>query len=110
YNTADNADNILDVITTAPGANSRAGSVSIIFGGANLLVVPTRDVSLGQDNLRIVGQTGTNNDLSGKTLRIRQTLTSSDIATTPFLQQLMVSINGNPAVVNDDTAAQFAVG
>jgi hypothetical protein len=110
YNTADNADNILDVITTAPGANSRAGSVSIIFGGANLLVVPTRDVSLGQDNLRIVGQTGTNNDLSGKTLRIRQTLTSSDIATTPFLQQLMVSINGNPAVVNDDTAAQFGVG
>src|SRR5262249_42229264 len=110
YNTADNTDNILDVITGAPGANARAGSVSIIFGGANLLLVPTRDVFLGQDNLRIIGQAGTNNDLSGKTLRLRQTLTTSDPAVTPFLQQLMVSINGNPAVVNDDTAANFGAG
>ena len=110
YNNSDNTDNILDVIAAAPGANSRAGSVSIVFGGANLLVVPTRDVFLGQDNLRIIGQAGTNNDLSGKQLRIRQTLTTSDAAVTPFLQQLIVSINGNPPVVNDDTAAQFGVG
>src|SRR5215813_3761515 len=110
YNNSDNTDNILDVIAAAPGANSRAGSVSIVFGGANLLVVPTRDVFLGQDNLRIIGQAGTNYDLSRKQLRIRQTLTTSDAAVTPFLQQLIVSINGNPPVVNDDTAAQFGVG
>src|SRR4029077_6757151 len=31
-------------------------------------------------------------------------------ALTPFLQQLMVSINGNAPVVNDDTQANFGVG
>src|SRR6185503_12389382 len=45
-----------------------------------------------------------------KTLRIRQTLTTTDQSVTPFLQQLLVSINGNPAVVTDDTQAQFATG
>ena len=110
YNTPENSDNIPDLIAAAPGANGRAGIVAIVFGGTNLLLVPTRDLLLDQDNLRIVGQSGINNDLSGKTLTIRQTLTSNDPAITPFLQQLLVSINGNPAVVNDDTQAQFGVG
>lgn len=110
YNTVENPDNIPDFIAGAPGANGRAGLVAIVFGGSNLLLVPTRDVLLGQDNLRIVGASGVNNDLSGKTLRIRQTLTSSDQAVTPFLQQLTASINGAAPVVNDDTSAQFAVG
>jgi hypothetical protein len=110
YNTAENSDNILDLIAGAPGANGKTGSVSIVFGGSNLLLVPARDVLLGQDNLRIVGQSGANNDLSGKTLTIRQTLTTGDQAVTPFLQQLTASINGAPPVVNDDTSLQFAVG
>ena len=110
YNNADNTDNIPDVIAAAPGALGRSGNVSIVFGGSNLLLVPTRDVLLGQDNLRIIGQSGATNDLSGKTLRIRQTLTTGDAAVTPFLQQLTASINGSPPFVNDDTSAQFAVG
>ena len=110
YNTSENSDSIPDLIAGAPGANGRAGLVSIAFGGANLLLFPNRDVLLGQDDLRIAGQSGGNNDLSGKTLTIRQTLTTGDPAVTPFLQQLTLSINGNPAVVNDDTQAQFALG
>ncbi len=110
YNTPENSDNIPDMIAGAPGANGRGGLVSIVFGGSNLLLVPARDVLLDQDNLRILGQSGANNDLSGKTLRIRQTLTSGDPAVTPFLQQLTAGINGNPPVVNDDTNTQFATG
>lgn len=110
YNTPENPDNIPDMIAGAPGAIGRGGIVAIVFGGSNLLLVPTRDLLLGQDNVRIVGQSGANNDLSGKTLRIRQTLTSGDPATTPFLQQLTASINGNAPVVNDDTNTQFALG
>jgi hypothetical protein len=110
YNTVENADTTADLIVGAPGANNRAGLVSIVFGGANILLVTLRDLALGQDNLEIVGQTSANSDLSGKTLRIKQTLTTTDQALTPFLQQLMVSINGNAPVVNDDTQAQFSVG
>ena len=109
YNSTDNADAIPDLIVGAPAANGRSGIVSIVFGGSNLLLVPTRDLFLLQDNLRIFGSSGATNDLSGKTLRIRQTLTTGDQAITPFLQQLGVSINGVP-VVNDDTQAQFATG
>ncbi|MEK6288951.1 MAG: LamG-like jellyroll fold domain-containing protein [Acidobacteriota bacterium] len=110
YNTTDNTDNTPDLIVGAPGANNRGGIVSIVFGGSNLLLVPVRDLSLSQDNLRIFGQSGVNNDLSSKQLSIRQTLTTGDQAVTPFLQQLLVSINGNPPVVNDDTQAQFNIG
>jgi Concanavalin A-like lectin/glucanases superfamily/FG-GAP repeat len=110
YNTVDNTDNIPDFMVGAPGANGRGGVVSIVFGGANLLLLPLRDLSLLQDNLRIFGQSAGSNDLSGKTLRIRQTLTTTDQAVTPILQQLMVGINGNPPVVNDDSQANFATG
>ena len=109
YNTAENSDSITDLIAGAPGANGRAGVIAIVFGGSNLLLFPNRDVLLGQDDLRVVGQSVTN-DLSGKTLNIRQTLTSGDPAVTPFLQQLTLSINLDPPVVNDDTQAQFGVG
>ena len=110
YNTAENSDSIPDLMVGAPGANGRAGIIAILLGGPNLLLLPNRDVLAGQDDLRILGQSGGNTDLSGKTLIIRQTLTSSDPATTPFLQRLTASINGNPPVVDDDTSAQFAVG
>jgi len=110
YNTAENPDATPDLIVGAPGANNRTGLVSIVFGGANILLVSLRDLALGQDNLEIVGQSSANSDLSGKALKIRQTLSTTDQALTPFLQQLMVSINGNAPVVNDDTQAQFSVG
>lgn len=110
YNTADNPDTTADFLVGAPAGNSKAGYVSILFGGANILLVQTRDLFLGQDNLRVLGQSPASNDLSSKTLSIRQTLTSNDQAVTPFLQRLLVSINGNPAVVDDDTQAQFNVG
>ncbi len=110
YNTADNSDNIPDLIAGAPGANGRSGLVAIVFGGPNLLLVPTRDLLLGQDNLRILGQSGANNDLSGKTLRIRQTLASGDPSSTPFLESLTASLNGDAPFVSDDTKTQFAVG
>ena len=55
YNTPENSDNIPDLIAAAPGANSKAGFVSIVFGGSNLLLFP-RDVLLGQDDVRILGQ------------------------------------------------------
>lgn len=110
YNTTDNTDSTPDLIVGAPGANNRAGLVSIVFGGSNLLAVPLRDLAQSGDNLRILGQSAVNNDLSGKQLRIRQTLTTGDQALTPFLQQLLVSINGNPPVVNDDTQGEFNVG
>jgi Concanavalin A-like lectin/glucanases superfamily/FG-GAP repeat/Kre9/KNH-like N-terminal Ig-like domain len=110
YNTPENSDNIPDLIAGAPGANGRSGLVAIVFGGPNLLLVPTRDVLLGQDNLRVLGQSGANNNLAGKTLRIRQTLTSDDPSGTPFLERLTAGINGAPPVVDDDTDTQFALG
>lgn len=110
YNTIDNTDSTPDLIVGAPGASNRAGVVSVIFGGSNLLLLPARDLLLAQDNLRILGQSAGNGDLSLKTLRIRQTLTTVDQSITPFLQQLTVSINGNLPFVTDDTQAQFAAG
>jgi hypothetical protein len=109
YNTPENSDTIPDLIAAAPGANNKAGIVSIVFGGPNLLLVNARDLFLNQDSLRILGQASANSDLSNKTLRIRQTLTTTDQSLTPFLQQLTVNVNGS-AVVNDDTAAQFGAG
>ncbi|MFY9553743.1 MAG: LamG-like jellyroll fold domain-containing protein [Blastocatellia bacterium] len=110
YNTSDNTDSIPDFMVGAPGAISRAGLVSIVFGGPNLLLQSFLDLALGQDNLRIHGQSLGNNDVSGKQLIIRQTLTTKDQSLTPFLQQLSVGINGDAPVVSDDTQAQFATG
>ncbi|HXU39304.1 MAG TPA: LamG-like jellyroll fold domain-containing protein [Blastocatellia bacterium] len=108
YNIAENVDNTPDFLIGAPGGNNKAGYVSVIFGGPTILLLSQRDVALGQDSVRVLGQGSTSNDLSGKTLRIRQTLTTTDQAVSPFLQQLMISVNGS-TVVNDDTQAQFGV-
>jgi hypothetical protein len=110
YNIAENADNTPDFFIGAPAGNNKAGYVSIIFGGPNILLLAQRDIALGQDSVRVLGQSATSNDLSGKTLRIRQTLTTSDQASTPLLQRLTVSINGGAPVVNDDTQADFNIG
>lgn len=58
YNTADNTDSTLDLIVGAPGASNKAGLVSIVFGGSNLLLLPARDLLLAQDNLRVLGHPG----------------------------------------------------
>lgn len=108
YNIAENVDNTADFFIGAPAGSNKAGYISVIFGGPTLLLLSQRDVALGQDSVRVLGQGSTSNDLSGKTLRIRQTLTTTDQAVTPFLQQLSVSVNG-ATVVNDDTQAQFGV-
>jgi len=109
YNIAENIDNTPDFFIGAPGGNNKAGYISIIFGGPTILLLSQRDIALGQDSVRVLGQGSTSNDLSGKTLRIRQTLTTTDQAVTPFLQQLMVSVNGSTAFT-DDTQVQFGTG
>lgn len=108
YNVAENTDSTPDFFIGAPGGNNKAGYVSIIFGGPSILLLAKLDIALGQDSLRVLGQSSASNDLSGKTLRIRQTLTTADQAFTSFLQKLTVSINGNTPVVNDDT--DFSAG
>lgn len=110
YNIAENVDSTPDFFIGAPGGNNKAGYISVIFGGSTILVFAQRDVALGQDSVRVLGQTSASNDLSGKTLRIRQTLTTTDETATPFLQQLMLSVNGGAPVINDDTEAQFSTG
>ncbi|MGH9822804.1 MAG: hypothetical protein ACREDR_06090, partial [Blastocatellia bacterium] len=53
-------DAIPDLLIGAPGANSGAGSVSVIMGGPTLLVVNFRDNFLSQDDYRINGRAGFN--------------------------------------------------
>ncbi|HSB09074.1 MAG TPA: hypothetical protein VLM38_06145 [Blastocatellia bacterium] len=60
YNTPENSDVIPDLIAASPGASSATGTVSIVFGGPNLLVVSSRDLSLNQDDLRIIGEASGN--------------------------------------------------
>lgn len=55
-NTMGNNDTIADVIVGSPGALSAKGTVSILFGGANLLLFAARDVAIAQDDIRIIGQ------------------------------------------------------
>jgi FG-GAP repeat len=55
-NNQNNTDTIADVIVGSPGALSNRGSASILFGGANLFVFGVRDLALGQDDIRILGQ------------------------------------------------------
>jgi hypothetical protein len=109
YNIAENTDSTPDFFIGAPGGNNKAGYISIIFGGPTILLLSQRDIALGQDSVRVLGQGSTSNDLSGKTLRIRQTLTTTDQTNTPFLQLLTVSVNGTTAFT-DDTQVQFGTG
>ncbi|HEX8183571.1 MAG TPA: hypothetical protein VF747_02430, partial [Blastocatellia bacterium] len=55
-NTAGNADNTPDVLIGAPGFATNRGGVFVLFGGANLFFFSIRDLLLGQDDLRVVGQ------------------------------------------------------
>jgi len=55
-NTQGNTDLVPDVLLGAPGALSNRGSVHVLFGGANLLIFPGRELVLNQDDVRITGQ------------------------------------------------------
>jgi hypothetical protein len=58
-NTVGNNDTITDLLLGSPGfdgaGKAESGAVSIIFGGASLLQFD-RDLALGQDDIRIIGQ------------------------------------------------------
>ncbi|HMG36530.1 MAG TPA: hypothetical protein VKM94_21515 [Blastocatellia bacterium] len=55
-NTINNTDAIPDVLIGAPGALSKKGAVHILFGGSDFFRFPARDVALGQDDARIIGE------------------------------------------------------
>ncbi len=60
-NTTGNNDTIPDVLIGVPGfdhlTRAESGATLIFFGGANLTFLLTRDLALGQDDIRVVGQT-----------------------------------------------------
>lgn len=55
-NTTGNNDGTPDVLLGSPGASSGKGTVSVLFGGAGIFVFNARDVALGQDDVRVLGQ------------------------------------------------------
>lgn len=55
-NVTGNTDGISELIVGTPGAASNRGAVSAFYGGASLTVLATRDLLLGQDDLRVNGQ------------------------------------------------------
>jgi hypothetical protein len=55
-NTDGNIDTNAELLVGSPGALSNKGSVSAFFGGASLTALQSRDIFLGQDDLRVLGQ------------------------------------------------------
>lgn len=55
-NTQGNTDSIADILIGAPGAAANKGAVHVLYGGANLFFLATRDLSLGQNDLTVTGQ------------------------------------------------------
>ena len=110
FNTTGNSDSIPDLLIGLPGFDSRRGAVSVIFGGPNLLLLPTRDLLLAQDDVRVIGQQ--NGSLAGKTLKIRETLTTSDTTVQPTLEILAASLvpTGGDFPITEDTDVQFTTG
>ena len=56
FNVTGNTDSIQDLIVASPGATVNKGSVSLLFGGAGLTLLSVRDLALGQDDVRVLGQ------------------------------------------------------
>jgi hypothetical protein len=52
---AGHSDNIVDLLIGAPSAEMKKGAVSIIFGGPDAFIARTRDILLGQDDVRVIG-------------------------------------------------------
>jgi hypothetical protein len=59
-NTTGNNDTVADVLIGVPGfdhlARTDSGATLVFFGGSNLTFLLTRDLSLDQDDIRVVGQ------------------------------------------------------
>ncbi len=55
-NTIGNQDGTAELIVGSPGALSNRGSISVFFGGSTLTFINIRDVLLGQDDFRVLGQ------------------------------------------------------
>jgi hypothetical protein len=56
FNTTGNTDAIADVLVGAPGFSSSKGAVYGLLGGANLTLFAARDLAIGQDDFRAIGQ------------------------------------------------------
>jgi hypothetical protein len=54
-NSPGNNDNRADLIVGSPSAASSRGAVSVFFGGPSLTFLSSRDIAIGQDDLRILG-------------------------------------------------------
>lgn len=59
-NTTGNNDTVPDVLVGVPGFDHTgrpdSGAALVFFGGSSLTFLPTRDLALGQDSIRVVGQ------------------------------------------------------
>jgi hypothetical protein len=55
-NTQGNTDAIADVLIGAPGVATLKGAVYVFYGGSNLLLLATRDLAIGQNDLTITGE------------------------------------------------------
>lgn len=55
-NSQGNTDGISELLVGAPGAANNRGAISAFYGGASLTILATRDLALGQDDLRVNGQ------------------------------------------------------
>lgn len=59
-NTTGNNDTIADLLVGVPGfdhtGRPNSGATLVFFGGSSLTVVVSRDLALGQDDIRVVGQ------------------------------------------------------
>src|SRR5215213_1028179 len=58
FNSPGNTDVRADLIVGSPSAEGARGSVSVFFGGPTLTFLSTRDIVLGQDDVRILGDSG----------------------------------------------------
>lgn len=56
FNVTGNIDSIPDLILGSPGALTNKGSVSVLFGGTALTLIATRDLNIGQDDVRVTGE------------------------------------------------------
>ncbi len=55
-NSNGNIDGTPELLIGSPGASANKGTVSVFYGGNSLTAVATRDLLLGQDDLRVFGQ------------------------------------------------------
>jgi hypothetical protein len=55
-NSGGNVDGISELLVGSPAAQLLKGNVHVFYGGASLTILASRDIALGQDDLRVIGQ------------------------------------------------------